>query len=80
MTNPIEVVHELKESGFSQQQSETLVEAVLKLQTAQLATKADIADFRTAFAELKGEVNLLRWMTGTNLVLVTAVLVKLFMH
>lgn len=75
-----ELVNELETSGFTRQQSETVV-SVLKKSQSELATKSDIAAlelaFKTDLLELK--VDIVKWVGALMLaqVAVIAALVKL---
>ncbi len=79
-----ELVNELESSGFTRQQSETVV-AVLKKAQGELATKADLQreisglkqELKVMSSELR--VDLMKWMTGALIAqaAVIATLVKL---
>jgi len=55
-----EAVEELQAVGFSSEQGKALVRIIANMQTAQLATKADLAGLRTELVEtrevLRGEI------------------------
>ena len=40
----------------------------------------ELADFRTTMSELKGELNLLKWMIGFNLAMTLAILWRVFLR
>ena len=69
-------VRRLKESGFSEAQAEALTEAFHEASGEfDIATKQDINHLRL---ELKGDIQLLRWMLGFNLGFTLLILAKLF--
>ena len=78
-----DAVDELQEVGFSQDQGRAMVRIFHEMQTAELATKADLVEtretLRTEMAEriAAAETKLIKWMIGTALgsvALVTAIL------
>ena len=75
-----ELVNELETSGFTRQQSETVV-SVLKKSQSELATKSDIAALELAFKPdlLELKVDIVKWVGALMLaqVAVIAALVKL---
>ena len=73
-----ELVIELENSGFTRQQSETVV-AVLKKAQGELATKHDIAPLASKNDLLELKVDLVKWVGALMLaqVAVIAALVKL---
>ena len=56
-----------------------LVEAGASHDAAQKAAE-EVATYDSRFARLEGELLVLKWMSGTTLALVVAVLLKLFVH
>jgi hypothetical protein len=65
LIDTIQIAQNLKASGLPQPQAEAIAQALLHIpESADLATKTDI--------------NLLRWMVGTNIVLTIAILARLF--
>lgn len=73
-----ELVNELETSGFTRQQSETVV-SVLKKSQGELATKADIAPLASKNDLLELKVDIVKWVGGLMLaqVAIIAALVKL---
>jgi hypothetical protein len=73
-----ELVNELESSGFTRQQSETVV-SILKKSQSELATKLDIAPLATKADLLELKVDLVKWVGALMLaqVAVIAALVKL---
>ena len=78
-----DAVDELQKVGFSQDQGRAMVRIFHEMQTAELATKADLVEtretLRTEMAEriAAAETKLIKWMIGTALgsvALVTAIL------
>ena len=72
------LVNELETSGFTRQQSETVV-SVLKKSQGELATKADIAPLASKNDLLELKVDIVKWVGGLMLaqVAIIAALVKL---
>lgn len=69
-----EIVQELRAADFTEKQAEAVARIVRKRVEAdlsQLATKSDVA-------ELRGEMRLLRWMTGTVIAGVAALMLRAF--
>ena len=60
-------IFKLQEAGFDRQQ----VEAISEFMDESRATKADVA-------EVRGDLNLLKWMVGLSIALNIAILLKLF--
>jgi hypothetical protein len=56
-----------------------LVEAGASEEKAQKAAE-ELANYDSRFSRIEGELLLLKWMSGTTLALVVAVLLKLFVH
>ena len=56
-----------------------LVEAGASQEKAQKAAE-ELANYDNRFARIEGELLLLKWMSGTTIALVTAILLKLFVH
>jgi hypothetical protein len=56
-----------------------LVEAGASHETAQKAAE-EVATYDARFARIEGDMLVLKWMSGTTLALVVAVLLKLFVH
>jgi cell division protein FtsL len=73
-----ELVNELENSGFTRQQSETVV-SVLKRAQSDLTTKSDIATLASKIDMQEMELRLVKWVFGVALgqVAVIAALVKL---
>lgn len=76
------VAHELKDAGFSLEQSEALAKAIAHVTTAELATKADLvetkAELKQEISDIRSDVRILRWMIGFSLGLSLLILGKLF--
>ena len=72
------LVNELETSGFTRQQSETVV-SVLKKSQGELATKADITPLASKNDLLELKVDIVKWVGGLMLaqVAIIAALVKL---
>ncbi|MBM3120280.1 MAG: hypothetical protein FJ006_12195 [Chloroflexi bacterium] len=66
-----EAVEELQAVGFSSEQGKALVRIIANMQTAQLATKADLAGLRTELVEtrevLRGEIVAVRTEMRTEM-------------
>ena len=73
-----ELVNELENSGFTREQSETVV-SVLKKAQSDLATKSDISTLASKIDLQEMELRLVKWVFGVALgqVAVIAALVKL---
>ena len=56
-----------------------LVEAGASQEKAQKAAE-ELANYDNRFARIEGELLLLKWMSGTTIALVIAILLKLFVH
>ena len=73
-----ELVNELESSGFTRQQSETVI-SVLKKSQGELATKSDMAPLAAKIDLQEMELRLVKWVFGVALgqIAVIAALVKL---
>jgi hypothetical protein len=70
----------LKEAGIPESHAEAFVQTLRDAQdanTAQLATKVDLAEVRGELTEVRGELTLVKWMLGFNLALSAAILLRL---
>ena len=77
-------VCKLKESGFEEKQAEGIAEAFKDASgEAELVTKRDLKELEfkleLRFEQLKGEMNLVKWMLGALLGLAITNFVKQFM-
>jgi len=77
-------VCKLKESGFEEKQAEGIAEAFKDASgEAELVTKRDLKELEfkleSRFEQLKGEMNLVKWMLGALLGLAITNFVKQFM-
>jgi len=69
--------NKLKESGFNEQQAESVLNTIETIQTARLeevATKSDIGEVKAELSEMKADLKVLQWGVG---ILVLSVLVPL---
>lgn len=73
---------DLLDGGMPEPQATAIVKALAHADTAQLATKADLADLRTEMRTeieaLRGDIKMLRWMGGVILAFQLLVFGKLF--
>ncbi|MDQ3565729.1 MAG: integrase [Pseudomonadota bacterium] len=75
MTTMIREVYEaLKEAGASEEKSAAAAEAIEGVRESERFRRLE-----AEISELKGEVNLIKWMLGFNLAVSTAVLFKLLL-
>ena len=77
-------VCKLKESGFEEKQAEGIAEAFKDASgEAELVTKRDLKELEfkleSRFEQIKGEMNLVKWMLGALLGLAITNFVKQFM-
>jgi hypothetical protein len=77
-------VRKLQEAGFEEKQAEGISEALRDAQdSADIATKRDLKELElkieSRFEQLKGEVNLVKWMLGAILGLAIANFAKQFL-
>jgi len=74
----LQYVEKLKSGGFSDAQAKVMAEAQKQaIETAAdltLATKSDVQALKDDNKDIKAELNLLRWMMGFTMALVTACL------
>jgi hypothetical protein len=56
MIDTLKIARRLEEAELSKVQAEAIASSLAELTAADLATKEDIANVRTAIAELKGEL------------------------
>jgi len=72
----------LKASGFTEAQAEGFAEAQKatfeEVLDSTLATKGDIQGVKDRLMVLESEIKLLKWMIGTTLAAVVAIMVRLF--
>ena len=73
--NTLQAAHKLEEGGFTRSQAEVIANTVQAGQ-GDLVTKPDLrqlgAELGKGFAELRGEISLLKWMVGITLTLTLA--------
>ena len=70
-------VKALKEAGFDDAQAEAVVATVGDAIGGNVATKSDIADLKSAIAELKADIFRQLWLMAAGIVGLTVALVKL---
>ncbi len=70
-----EVYDALKEAGASEEKARKAAEVLASYDDRFNRIENDIATFR---AEVRGEMNLMRWMLGFNLAFTVAILWKVF--
>ncbi len=74
MLDEHEAVNELKAAGASEPLAEAIMATAAKTVGADVATKTDIAEFRTEIAELRAYVNRALWVRATGIIGVPAAL------
>lgn len=66
--------------GVSDEKARKAAEAIAAYDARFGEIKSELAGVKVEMAGVRGEVRNLRWMTGFNLALTVAVLLKLFVH
>lgn len=62
MIDTLKITRRLEAASLPTAQAEAIAQAIAEVTSMDLATKADIADVRTAIAELKADLQ--RWVFG----------------
>jgi hypothetical protein len=83
----LKFANRLKQAGVPQEQAEAQTQAIVEALAdarGDLATKADMQALESkvdkGFAEVKGEMTLVKWMLGSLMALALGIAMKLFLH
>ena len=71
--------NKLKESGFNEQQAESVLNTIETIQTDRLeevATKSDIGEVKAELSEMKADLKVLQWGVGILVLFVLVPLLK----
>ena len=67
----------LADAGLSREAAEAIAEGLSEADTSELASKTDIADVKTAIADLRADIYNRLWVMGLGIVGLTVALIKI---